>query len=321
VHGEIGRLYQAMGATDSALGYPVTNEGATPGGAGRFNDFQGGSIYWSFATGVHEVHGEIGRKYRELGGPTSFLGLPSSDERGAAGGRASAFQGGEIFWSPATGPHEVHGAIAWLYYLMGGPASGHGFPVSDESSAADGAGRFNAFQGGEIYWSPSTGVQEVHGAIRDLYQALGGPASFLGFPTTGERDVPGGRASAFQGGEIFWSPATGAREAHGAILDLYRAFGGPASFLGLPVTNESGTPDGSGRYNHFQGGSIYWSWATGAHEVHGAIRDFWAASGWELGSLGYPVTNEMPTADGGGRITVFQHGAVIWTPTRGAFRA
>ena len=50
------------------------------------------------------------------------------------------------------------------------------------------------------------------------------------------------------------------------------------SFLGYPLTDETATPDGVGRYNHFQGGSIYWTPATGAHEVHGAIRGQWATS-------------------------------------------
>ena len=44
-------------------------------------------------------------------------------------------------------------------------------------------------------------------------------------------------------------------------------------FLHYPVTDETGTPDGVGRFNHFEGGSIYWTPGTGAKEVHGAIRD------------------------------------------------
>jgi uncharacterized protein with LGFP repeats len=46
-----------------------------------------------------------------------------------------------------------------------------------------------------------------------------------------------------------------------------------------PLTDESPTPDGIGRFNHFQGGSIYWTPGIGAHEVHGAIRDKWASMG------------------------------------------
>ena len=55
--------------------------------------------------------------------------------------------------------------------------------------------------------------------------------------------------------------------------------------LGYPVTDESGTPDHVGRFNHFEGGSIYWTPQTGAHEVHGAIRALWASLGWERSGL------------------------------------
>jgi len=74
---------------------------------------------------------------------------------------------------------------------------------------------------------------------------------------------------------------------HGAILTEYLiAAGGPAVY-GLPLTDETTTPDGVGRFNHFQGGrSIYWTPATGAHAVYGAIRAAWAARGWERGPVG-----------------------------------
>jgi uncharacterized protein with LGFP repeats len=50
------------------------------------------------------------------------------------------------------------------------------------------------------------------------------------------------------------------------------------SFLGYPVTDETGTPDGIGRFNHFSNAaSIYWTPSTGAWSIHGAIRDKWAS--------------------------------------------
>ena len=54
-------------------------------------------------------------------------------------------------------------------------------------------------------------------------------------------------------------PSAGAFEVHGAIREKYLALGAEASILGYPRTNETGTPDGTGRYNHFQAGSIYWT--------------------------------------------------------------
>src|SRR5262245_53087224 len=46
----------------------------------------------------------------------------------------------------------------------------------------------------------------------------------------------------------------------GAIRDKWLALGGPQSFLGQPLTDESSTPDGIGRFNHFQGGFHMKKW-------------------------------------------------------------
>jgi uncharacterized protein with LGFP repeats len=157
-------------------------------------------------------------------------------------------------------------------------------------------------------------------AIDDKYLALGGPNGFLGSPADaggelGTRDGHG-RFRDFQGGTIMWSPASGAHEVHGRIRDKWAQLGGSSGFLGYPTTDESGTPDGHGRFNHFQGGSVYWTPQTDAHEVHGAIRDKWASVGWERSRLGYPLSDEM--ASGHARVSHFQGGTITWTPADGA---
>jgi uncharacterized protein with LGFP repeats len=81
--------------------------------------------------------------------------------------------------------------------------------------------------------------------------------------------------------------------------------------MGYPTTDETPTPDGVGRYNHFsKSASIYWSPSTGAWSVHGAIRDRWASLGWERSALGYPTSDEFDVA--GGRRNTFQHGYITW---------
>jgi len=127
-------------------------------------------------------------------------------------------------------------------------------------------------------------------AISDKYAQLGGASGFLGSAVTAE--VPaanGGLQQEFQNGTICWHPSTGAFEVHGSIRARWLAMGGTSSIPGYPTTNEQTTPDGIGRYNHFQNGSIYWTPATGAHEVYGAIRARWAELRWERGLLGYPT--------------------------------
>jgi hypothetical protein len=98
----------------------------------------------------------------------------------------------------------------------------------------------------------------------------------------------------------------------GQILSKYDSLGGCSSLLGPPITEERGAPDRVGRYSVFEHGSIYWTPTLGAHEVHGRIRDAWAAAGWETGGLGYPTSDEY--VDGDGRRNDFEHGYIHWSP-------
>ncbi|QHA10202.1 hypothetical protein GQF42_44405 [Streptomyces broussonetiae] len=106
------------------------------------------------------------------------------------------------------------------------------------------------------------------------------------------------------------------KEVGGAILTKYNELGGEGGVLGCPTSGELTTPDGRGRYNTFDHGSIYWTATTGAHPVWGAIRDKWGAIGWEAGKLGYPVDDELTNPDGQGKRQQFEGGTVYWHPTR-----
>jgi hypothetical protein len=151
------------------------------------------------------------------------------------------------------------------------------------------------------------------------YCQLGGTASFLGAAKTATYAVAGGRARDFVGGTIYWSAGTGARYVRGAILIKYRALGGPASFLRFPTTDERVVPDRTGWYSHFGGGSIYSSSASGTHEIHGAIRDKWAALGWERSVVGWPTTDEQVGGDGRARFTHFSRGgSIFWSAATSA---
>lgn len=157
--------------------------------------------------------------------------------------------------------------------------------------------------------------------IDDRHAALGGAAGLLGAPVGPELGAPDqfGRFRPYQHGSIYWTAQTGAHEVHGAILATWSGLGWETSALGYPLTDETATPDGVGRFNHFQQGSIFWTPPTGAHEVRGAIHALWAQLGFENSALGYPLTNEKTTEHRGSRHNRFQHGDIWWDAHRGAY--
>jgi hypothetical protein len=127
------------------------------------------------------------------------------------------------------------------------------------------------------------------------------------------------------GGDEFWTvadakdpevPSCGTPYTpYGAIGDKWMKLGACDSFLGAPLTEELGTPDGAGRFNVFEHGSIYWTPWTGAWEVHGAIREYWASIGWERSWTGYPIADERTESHpdlGDVAISDFENGSIVF---------
>ncbi|WP_337063494.1 SpoIID/LytB domain-containing protein [Kineococcus sp. G2] len=147
----------------------------------------------------------------------------------------------------------------------------------------------------------------IPSAIRAAHADLGGDGGPLGPAATGEYPTPGrvGAYQHFRHGSIYVSPRTGAHDVRGELRRRWEALGWENGVLGFPTTGEARTPDGRGTYNHFEGGSIYWSNATGAQDVRGAIRGRWAQLGWENSPLGFPTTGEPRTPNGRGAYNHF----------------
>ncbi|AVH89152.1 putative esterase [Corynebacterium camporealensis] len=134
----------------------------------------------------------------------------------------------------------------------------------------------------------------------------------LGTCLNNEYDAEDGKAQDFRGGAVYWSPDTGAHALWGRIGARYSEIGGPSSWLGFPKTSELTTPDGKGRFVHFENGSIYWSPQTGAWEVPRDIMSKWGATKWEQGTFKYPTSSLQSV--GRGLQQFFQGGVITRNP-------
>jgi glucose/arabinose dehydrogenase len=255
----------------------------------------------------------IDRRYDSDAGLRSSLGAPADVEQGDATVRWRTYARGSVYWSPATGARVLVGAVRGKYLSLGGHLV-LGLPATDELAGA-GGGRYQLLNRGQgIYWHPDTGANLVIGGIHARYRAIGAEASPLGYPTTDEGGAPTGRFNHFQRGSVYWTPWYGAWELFGGVLGRWAALGG-APNLGFPIGPEAYTGSRTGRYQHFERGTIIWSPATGAWEVVGAIRSRYFLMGWERSYLGYPTTGERPAP--GGRRSDFQGGYIFYSSTSG----
>ncbi|MFY9942285.1 MAG: hypothetical protein WAK57_08935 [Desulfobacterales bacterium] len=194
--------------------------------------------------------------------------------------------------------------------------------ASDEIPGRRAGSRKSVFSKGCIYWSPQTGAVTVLERIYLDFELIGEGAHAIGLPVAEAENIGGGKVQRFQNGKMFLrSGAANAFEVHGAILAKYEAAGGPARF-GFPTTHESDVQRGAatiGKLSEFERCTIYWSPATPAAIIYGAIRERYRGSpsvpgeGGPLGDLGFPTSDEsdIPGA-AGARCNTFQNGSILW---------
>ena len=153
----IGMAWRAAGGAGGPLGL---KQGAqySIGGDGIVQDFAGGKVYYSPATGANAVESDILAKYESLGGPVgSDLGFPTANETDggiAPSSRIATFAAADkpvIFWTPDHGAFVVRGAMKAAWDKLRGPAGKLGAPVGDQ--AVDGDVVSQKFTGGKISWN------------------------------------------------------------------------------------------------------------------------------------------------------------------------
>jgi uncharacterized protein with LGFP repeats/lysophospholipase L1-like esterase len=322
-HGAILDKWNSVGGANGPVGLPISDEAATARVPGRFSRFQGGNIYYNQRINrAVLIYGGILNKYLALGYSNHPLGLPASDRQynPVRGNEYQVFDGGVINQYGGNA-YETHGAMLATWNALGGANGPLGLPTSDEGQTARVSGRYQTFQGGNLYFSPATGkTYHVYGGILNKYRQLGYSAHPLGLPTSNRK--PGAKGGdhvyqVFQGGVINQYGGN-AYETHGAILARWSRSGGPSGSLGLPTSDEgytSRSPHGTlGRYSRFQQGIInYNPKINRAIVLFGAIGAKYAQMGYAASYLGLPVTEEHNLV-GGGKRQEFEGGYIIWRP-------
>lgn len=223
-----------------------------------FKQFSAGLVFSTSTTDVRKSRILVGNIYRYWLRHRS-IGLPTSDQISTPRlGYGQSFPAGNVYTSPNHGTFIVSNQILMKYWSMGSDRSLLGLPTSEVKQLRAG-GKSQVFEYGQIHWSPATGAHYTRGAMLQYWGARGWVSSRLGYPTTDEHSGlrDGGTAQGFQGGNVFWSPRTGAHAVYDVFMWNYYVRGNEHGKLGYPTSEAYDW--GKGRAQSFQHGSLVWN--------------------------------------------------------------
>lgn len=200
--------WEELGGANGKLGAP-TDSVTVKTSQGYVKSFANGII---FATSQEDkntayiIDSNIYAYWNKLGGPKSYLGLPTKAAKTVQSGNLRGiqqnFQNGTIFYSSKTGTHAIRGAIKTQFDHYG--LSKPGFPTSDETKSADN-GVWQTFQRGTFYWKSNTGAHLVANGFLTRYGQNGYEHGYLGYPTSDEYNDRGYSRQNFEHGRFWWN--------------------------------------------------------------------------------------------------------------------
>jgi uncharacterized protein with LGFP repeats len=316
IAGEFRNYLNGHGGIAGDLGWPNTDANAfAANGGGAVQGFQGGAVL-SSGNGTYLLTGRLRSAYNATGSIIGPVGWPTSEQSCASNGTCSQeFQAATIA-ADSSGSFALSvPGISAAYSSTGGITGVLGKPVSGVNAlTANGGGFVQAFQYGAIAWSPTHGAHPISGAIRDGFNATGGIAGYLGWPS-GDVSCDSQRncSQTFVGG-IAYSAADGSFASIKAqIVALYNSLGGATGKLGKSIGSSVWIPDhGGGFVQAFTNGAITFTDASGAVLLQGEVRTVFGSVGGISGPFGWPTgqPSSIKASTGSGSVLGFQNGAI-----------
>ena len=294
VAGPVLSKWHALGAQDGVCGFPTSDTAPTSDGLGLSSTFAKladgavayrAAIYSHPALGAHAVRDVIYEKWLALGGESSPVGLPASDEDGLGAGahlnRFAVLDGvtvrsrGAIVATDPFGAVAVWGPIFSAWLATRGAHGPLGYPSEDQTAVPKDPGSFAAFSpltgvtgtaGGGIVSAPGRGTWALVGVFFTAWLTDQQGPHVLGVPVADEVDqvvdAVALRSQSFVTGAVFDSAVGHACVLYGPILQQYVADGGANGSLGLPTSSVVILPSGEEQAT-FQHGTLTYTPAAG----------------------------------------------------------
>ena len=182
---------------------------------------------------------------------------------------------------------------------------------------------FRQYEKGYIVGSESTGYFESSGKIREVWSKQNFESGALGFPTGDiyENKQTGIIFQQYQNGFIVGNDEYGYYESRGKIREVWSKQNYESGTLGFPISNISENKSTGIVFQQYQNGFIVGNDKLGYFESRGKIREVWEKQKYEMGPLGFPVSNISENKNTGIIFQQYQNGYIVGNDKYGFYES
>ena len=285
----IGDPWLRAVVANSWLGEPTNSRECGLRNYGCFQHFQNGVMLYSASTGSHALTWAVREVWASTGYQNGSLGYPTSDPNISTNNYVQNFEKGSV--TVTNGVARITASPdPWVPGVINNPWIGTA--TNNRECGLRNYGCYQHFQNGVVLYSVSTGSHAITWPTRNLWAATGFQNGYLGYPTSDPDTNSNNYVQTFERGVI---TVTNGVPTSTNVSDPWTRGLITNWWVGSPTGERECGLRNYGCYQHFQNGVLLYSVNTGTHALNWTVRNLWATTGFQNGSLGYP-TNDPDTS-------------------------
>ena len=303
------------------LGFPVSNILTNPASGIEFQQYEHGYIVGNKSHGYYISMGEIRDVWSAQNWEFGPLGFPISAilTNKASGIEYQQYEHGYIVGNKSHGYYISMGKIRDVWSAQNWEFGPLGFPTSN--IIEDGDRRYQRYEGGIIM---GTSKSRYYISIEDIYKVWvenGAENGALGLPITNvlTNKTSGIEFQQYEHGYIVGNKEHGYYISIGKIRDVWSAQNWEFGPLGFPISTILTNKESGIEFQQYEHGYIVGNKEHGYYISTGAIRNVWANYNFELGPLGFPVSNILTNPASGIEFQQYEHGYIVGNKSHGYY--
>ena len=282
--------------------------------------YQYGVVLGDDENGYYKIKMRAFIKWKEF---RDILGSPTSNwqHNSSTGMEWQNFENGVVVGNDQHGWFVSRGKSREVWATYGFEGGILGWPTSELQENTKTGMRWQNYEGGKIVGNDEKGWFISTGKSSEVWKKYDYESGALGYPISNiqKSNRTGTQWQDYENGAIVGNDQRGWFISAGKPREVWATYGFEGGILGWPTSDIYKTESTGMEWQSYVGGVIVGNDKKGWFAMYGGARDVWSRNGFEIGLLGWPVSNVQKNNTTGMQWQDFEKGVAVGNNQHGWF--